>query len=188
MGSPAPPPVQQVPTFTIPGAGAGFVSNPVLMFTVPLGVPARIDGIFLNITSVSVALSFLSEQYMIQIAAPGNPIQYEIWSPILDTGEDVLTSAVAQLTWMVGGVGTDQLPLLTYNKSGSGDINAGLMAATMALPVSVLQPNATVSVVRTGLEIAGDVQVDGVVTYTPNGTGTSTTASANVLPFLVPQG
>lgn len=181
----AAPLVAQATPGTIAGSSDALFSDPYLLFTVPASTAARVDAVYLSLVSTSVANSFVGEQYVLQIREPGQTVQAEIWSPLLDSGEAVLSLARAQLTWMIDGVGTDQSATVTFVVTGPSMNLTGTLAATLALPPMVLQASSTLTVVRTAATPSGDVQVSGSVTYTPNAGAVSSATVADVTPFLL---
>lgn len=186
MTTPAQPPVAGVPPFTIDGGDAAFLNGPVLMFTVPVGVPARIDAVYMEITYPAMS-TIGTDMYAIQLYAPGGPPQAMVWSPVY-TQDPITNAGIIFLTWMRGGVGTDQLAAPAWFDDDKTDLD-GFFTSTLALPDTVLQPNAQVNVFRAGGLAGSSPQVivnNASVTYTPNAGPVSSTDLIDILPLLVP--
>lgn len=186
MSTPAPPPVQAVPAFSFPETDVSFRFDPIVLFTVPLATPARIDAVFMQAVAASTT-AFQGEVWGLQLAAPGGAIQAQVWTPPLNFME--ISGVVPQclLTWMVDGVGTDQLATATFIDASQPTPETVTITWTGALPDLVLQPNATVSVLRATPAGADEVDVSScTVTYTPNAGAVSSSDVIDILPLLVP--
>lgn len=186
MTTPSYPPVQAVSAFTIPGPDGAFRTDPIVLFTVPLGIPARIDSVYMQAVGTTDA-TFQRETWGLVLAAPGGAVQAQVWTPPLDIGEQTGNIPQALLTWMVGGVGTDQLATQQVILTSLDGADTVTLDATLALPDVVLQPNATVAIIRACPAGADDVNVTVcTVTYTPNAGAVSTTEELDLTPYLLP--
>lgn len=153
--------------------------GPTLIFTVPVGSPARIEAVFcfMDAGNQTIAVESLVLFYQ---QANGDII----WvgpSPVF-IGQNVSTGYVS---WARGNQDTAQFA--AYNQAPDDDTPP--LFSNPALPDVVLPPNATLGLAyNAGADTnTGTMTVSQItVTYTVGTGPTSTVAPVNVLPLLTP--
>lgn len=187
MTAPIPNVPQLITDFVLPGSAGGALRDPVPFFTMPLGIPGRIDSVYLELNYTPVP-HVAGDTYGLWVVQQGGTTQAQVWTPAFDQGDQSSDVTYLTLTWMRGGNGLDQLGAPGATVAMVGMATVCYFTGTYALPDTVLQPEATLQIQRSSITSSGDVMVTGgVVTYTPNAGPVSTTSSAqDILPLLVP--
>lgn len=166
--------------FTLPDAMDEHLQDLATIFTIPSGVPARVESVYLQVDTPDQFQNWVFELLLVDRSGV---ILFRQPTPIIGP-EPTITRA--QLTWSRGANDSGQLPPF-IPVIGADD--AGIAIYNLPLPESVLQ---ALSLVELQVDRFSDGGLSALtvsqvsVTYTPGGVGTSVTAAPQGIPLLTP--
>lgn len=150
------------------------------IFTVPLGIPARLEAVYLKAVADVAFQQVAIELLLVDISGV---VLYRQATPTLPGLSPALDTVL--VTWARGAAGSNQLPDALPLASPTG---SGLAIYTLPLPELVLQAQSTVQIVVDQESDGGLPAItlsDIAVAYTPGGQGTASTA-LDITPYLLP--
>lgn len=180
MSSLALTPVQAGTDFVLPGDTDYHGNDPVLIFTVPGTVPARVESVHMLVNYLTTDTS--GDVFVLRILDPAGIV---VWAGATANFETEISQTL-ELTWARQGIDGGSSSGTTWSFE-DGEESFGWW--TGRLPDMVMLPLSTVTMQAMrgqALDPTPDLPISEVaVTYTPSGVGT--TLTSDVDPWLLPQ-